>query len=77
VGTTVKLAYVDQSRADLDPTKNVWEEISGGQEQIPLGDRLVNSRAYVARFNLADLTSRRKSARSPVASAIVSIWPRC
>src|SRR5215510_16081847 len=39
VGTTVKLAYVDQSRADLDPTKNVWEEISGGQEQISLGDR--------------------------------------
>src|SRR2546428_419999 len=44
VGTTVKLAYVDQSRADLDPSKSVWEEISGGQEQIPLGDRLVNSR---------------------------------
>jgi energy-dependent translational throttle protein EttA len=60
VGTTVKLAYVDQSRADLDPTKNVWEEISGGQEQIPLGDRMVNSRAYVARFNLAGPDQQKK-----------------
>jgi ATPase subunit of ABC transporter with duplicated ATPase domains len=60
VGTTVKLAYVDQSRADLDPTKNVWEEISGGQEQIPLGDRVVNSRAYVARFNLAGPDQQKK-----------------
>jgi ATPase subunit of ABC transporter with duplicated ATPase domains len=60
VGTTVKLAYVDQSRADLDPTKNVWEEISGGQEQISLGDRLVNSRAYVARFNLAGPEQQKK-----------------
>jgi energy-dependent translational throttle protein EttA len=60
VGTTVKLAYVDQTRADLDPTKNVWEEISGGQEQIPLGDRLVNSRAYVARFNLAGPDQQKK-----------------
>jgi energy-dependent translational throttle protein EttA len=53
VGATVKLAYVDQSRADLDPAKSVWEEISGSQEQIPLGDRLVNARAYVARFHFA------------------------
>jgi energy-dependent translational throttle protein EttA len=60
VGTTVKLAYVDQSRADLDPTKNVWEEISGGQEQIPLGGRLVNSRAYVARFNLVGPDQQKK-----------------
>ena len=60
VGTTVKLAYVDQSRAALDPSKNVWEEISGGQEQIPLGDRLVNSRAYVARFNLAGPDQQKK-----------------
>ncbi len=60
VGTTVKLAYVDQSRADLDPSKSVWEEISGGQEQIPLGDRLVNSRAYVARFNLAGPDQQKK-----------------
>ena len=53
-------AYVDQSRADLDPTKSVWEEISGGQEHIPLGDRLVNARAYVARFNLAGPDQQKK-----------------
>jgi sulfate-transporting ATPase len=50
IGETVKLAYVDQSR-ELDPAKSIWEEISGGNEQIELGNRLVNSRAYVARFN--------------------------
>src|SRR5262249_58745408 len=43
----------DKWRADLDPAKSVWEEISGGQEQRPLGDRLVNARAYVARFHFA------------------------
>src|ERR687888_1134530 len=60
VGTTVKLAYVDQSRAELDSAKSVWEEISGGQEQIPLGDRVVNARAYVARFNLAGPDQQKK-----------------
>src|SRR5207244_2292492 len=50
LGDTVELAYVDQSRDALDPGKTVWEEISGGAEQIPLGDRTVNSRAYVAGF---------------------------
>jgi ATP-binding cassette ChvD family protein len=50
LGETVKLAYVDQNRA-LDGTKNIWEEITGGEEQIELGSRRVNSRAYVARFN--------------------------
>ena len=51
VGDTVKLAYVDQSREALDPDKSVWEEISGGADQISLGERTVNSRAYVAGFN--------------------------
>jgi ATP-binding cassette ChvD family protein len=51
LGDTVQLAYVDQSRDALDPDKSVWEEISGGQDQITLGDRTVNSRAYVAGFN--------------------------
>jgi ATP-binding cassette ChvD family protein len=60
VGSTVKLAYVDQSRDDLDPNKTVWEEISGGQEQMALGDHLVNSRAYVARFNLAGSDQQKK-----------------
>jgi ATP-binding cassette ChvD family protein len=51
IGDTVKLAYVDQSRDSLDPDKTVWEEVSGGAEQIALGERTVNSRAYVAGFN--------------------------
>ena len=51
LGQTVKLAYVDQARSDLDPAKTVWESISGGQDQIALGKALVNSRAYAARFN--------------------------
>jgi ATPase subunit of ABC transporter with duplicated ATPase domains len=50
VGETVKLAYVDQNRP-LDPNKNIWEEISGGEEILRFGMREVNSRAYVARFN--------------------------
>ncbi len=50
VGSTVKLAYVDQSREALDSGKTVWEEISGGSDQMPLGDRTINSRAYVGRF---------------------------
>ncbi len=51
VGNTVKVAYVDQSRDTLNPDKTVWEEISDGQEQLFLGQRTINSRAYVARFN--------------------------
>ncbi|MCY3899788.1 MAG: energy-dependent translational throttle protein EttA [Caldilineaceae bacterium] len=49
-GGTVSLAYVDQSRDSLDSDKSVWEEISGGNELLQLGNRQVNSRAYVARF---------------------------
>ncbi len=51
VGETVKLAYVDQSRADLTPENNVWKEISGGHDIIELGTREVNSRQYVSWFN--------------------------
>lgn len=60
VGSTVKLAYVDQSRDDLNPNKTVWEEISGGDEQIMLGDRRMNSRAYVGRFNFAGQDQQKK-----------------
>jgi sulfate-transporting ATPase len=60
LGDTVELAYVDQSRADLDPEKTVWEEISGGADQIPLGDRTVNSRAYVAGFNFKGTDQQTK-----------------
>ena len=51
IGDTVKLAYVDQSRDALSGTKTVWEEISGGEDLIELGDRSVPSRSYVAAFN--------------------------
>jgi len=50
IGETVKLSYVDQSRP-LDANKNIWQEISGGEDVLKLGNREVNSRAYVARFN--------------------------
>jgi len=59
IGETVKLAYVDQGR-DLSPEKSIWEEISGGQEQMDLGGRLVNSRAYVARFNFSGSEQQRR-----------------
>jgi len=51
LGDTVELAYVDQSRESLDPDKTVWEEISGGEDQLTLGERKVNSRQYTAGFN--------------------------
>ena len=47
----MQLAYVDQSRAELDPTNTVWKEISGGHDTIELGKREVNSRQYVSWFN--------------------------
>ncbi|TVQ67050.1 MAG: energy-dependent translational throttle protein EttA [Balneolaceae bacterium] len=59
VGETVKLGYVDQDRP-LDPAKTIWEEISGGQELIRLGNREVNSRAYVARFNFSGSDQQKK-----------------
>ncbi len=52
LGETVKLAYVDQNRP-LDPQKSIWQEISGGEDLISLGNREINSRAYVARFNFS------------------------
>jgi len=51
IGESVHLGYVDQSRDSLDPKKNVWEEISGGNELLTLGKREVNSRAYTSAFN--------------------------
>jgi ATP-binding cassette ChvD family protein len=51
LGKTVKIAYVDQSRDSLDPKKNVWQEISGGEERLIVGGRELNSRAYVSSFN--------------------------
>jgi len=51
VGETVKVGYIDQAHAEIDPNKSVWEVISEGNDQMLLGGRLINSRAYVARFN--------------------------
>jgi len=53
VGDTVKTAYVDQSHADIDPDKTVWEVISGGDENITIAGKVFNSRAYVAKFNFS------------------------
>ncbi len=63
IGETVELAYVDQSRDALNPDKNVWQEISGGEDQIKLGDRTVNSRAYVAGFNFKGSDQQQKVAK--------------
>jgi sulfate-transporting ATPase len=60
IGETVQLAYVDQSRDTLDPNKNVWEEISGGEDTLTLGTRKLNSRAYVASFNFLGTDQQRK-----------------
>lgn len=60
VGETVKIGYVDQSHAEIDPEKNVWEVISGGHEVINLSGRPMNSRAYVARFNFSGADQGKK-----------------
>ena len=59
VGDTVVLAYVDQSRT-LDPDKSIWQEISGGADLLKIGNREVNSRAYVARFNFSGTDQQKK-----------------
>lgn len=60
LGDTVKLAYVDQSRDCLNPEQTIWEAISEGQETIHLGNKEVNSRAYVARFNFSGTEQQKK-----------------
>ena len=60
LGQTVSLAYVDQSRDVLDPEQTVWQTISGGQDQIQLGGREINSRAYVSRFNFAGSDQQKR-----------------
>ena len=59
-GDTVKLSFVDQSRDALNPTATVWEEISGGAEQIALGDATMNSRAYASAFNFKGGDQQKK-----------------
>ena len=60
LGDTVKLAYVDQSRDVLDPNKSIWQVIADDQDTIRLGDREINSRAYVARFNFSGSDQQKK-----------------
>ena len=60
MGETVKLAYVEQSRETLDGEKTAWEEISGGEESLLLGQRKMNSRAYVASFNFLGTDQQKK-----------------
>ena len=60
IGETVKIGYVDQSREALDANKTVWEEISGGDDEIELGKRKVASRAYVSWFNFKGAAQQRK-----------------
>jgi ATP-binding cassette ChvD family protein len=60
VGETVKLAYVDQSRDVLNPDKTIWETISEGQDVVLLGNREMNSRAYVSRFNFSGTDQQKK-----------------
>ncbi|NCC17676.1 MAG: energy-dependent translational throttle protein EttA [Bacteroidia bacterium] len=61
VGETVKVGYVDQQHSDIDPEKTVWEVISEGNEQIQMGGRLINSRAYVSRFNFSGTDQSKKT----------------
>lgn len=60
VGETVKLGYVDQMHHDLDPEKSVWENITGGNDNMTLGNRTVNSRAYVSKFNFNGADQQKK-----------------
>ena len=60
IGETVRLGYVDQSRDALDPKKNVWEEVSGGNERFYFGKHEVNTRAYVGAFNFKGTDQQKK-----------------
>ena len=62
VGSTVQIAHVDQSRDTLDPDKTVYQEISGGQDQLQFGRRTVNARAYAAGFNFRGSDQQKKVA---------------
>ena len=61
VGETVKIGYVDQQHLRIDPEKSVWEVVSEGNEQLQMGGRLVNSRAYISRFNFSGNDQSKKA----------------
>ncbi len=60
IGETVKLSYVDQQHADIDPNKTVWQQVSGGNEYIEFGKTKLNSRAYVGKFNFNGQDQEKK-----------------
>lgn len=60
VGETVKLGYVDQNHKDIDPNKTVWEVITGGNEVVEVDGQMINSRAYVSRFNFNGADQQKK-----------------
>ena len=60
VGESVKIAYVDQQHVDIDFEKTIWQQITGGQEQVNVGGKLMNSRAYVAKFNFNGSDQNKK-----------------
>jgi ATP-binding cassette ChvD family protein len=61
LGDTVKIGYIDQSHAEIDPEKSVYEIISGGHDEIRLGNRSMNARAYVSRFNFSGTDQSKKA----------------
>jgi len=61
VGDTVKVGYIDQAHTNIDPEKSVWEVISEGNETLQLGGKLINSRAYVSRFNFGGSDQGKKA----------------
>ena len=60
IGETVKMGYVDQAHADIDPNKTIWEVISGGNENLEIGNTMINSRAYVSKFNFQGSDQQKK-----------------
>ena len=62
IGQTVRISYVDQQHSDIDMQKTIWEQITDGQEQVDIGGHLMNSRAYVAKFNFNGSDQNKKVA---------------
>jgi ATP-binding cassette ChvD family protein len=61
IGETVKVGYIDQQHVEIDPEKTVWEVVSEGNEQMMMGGRFMNSRAYISRFNFGGQDQNKKS----------------
>lgn len=77
IGDTVKLGFVDQSRDDLDPNKNVWEEISDGADFMKVGKHEMPTRAYVGAFNFKGTDQQKRSGSYQAVSGTGCIWPKC